>query len=461
MEVVKVAVVLAGSPVSSLLGGRLAALARRHKVPAAQLAIHHAGRTVAVEVGEAEYGSGRRVGPDTAVPIGSITKCFTATAALVLVADGDLDLDAPVADHLSGLGGPGAELTLRQLLSHTGGLPAGPDLAEAPRTTVRRYLAEHCREDSLVLAPGTGFSYSNLGYVLVGELIATITGMDWWDAVTSIVLRPLGIEPAAIVGPGRSCTERPVASGHAVNASAGRVRSVRQELAPAEAAAGALAMSATDLVELGRLHLDPSRSDLLPDRYLEQMRQPVPEAEPFGLADGWGLGLALFDNDGVRWAGHDGNADGTACYLRIDPVGGWAVALTTNANTGMGLWQDVLVELAGTELPVGAPRVPYPPSAAVAPPAQCAGTYANGDVEYEVVVRGGTAYLSVDGAAFVRVTCHDDLVFSLRDPASGRQVVGGWFVRDPRSGRVHALQMAGRLASRVHAATVTTRQRIA
>jgi CubicO group peptidase (beta-lactamase class C family) len=462
MEVLKVAVVLAESTVSPLVGGRLAALARKHQVPAAQLAVHHAGQTLAVEVGEAEHGTRRRIDRDAAVPIGSITKCFTATTAMVLVADGDLELDAPIADHLPELGALGEELTLRQLLSHTGGLPSGPDSEDVSTATVQRYLADHCRERSLVLPPGTGFSYSNMGFVVVGQLIATITGMSWWEAVTSIVLQPLGIEPAAIAGPGRSATERLVAAGHSVNAAAGRVRPVRQALAPAEAAAGALAMSAVDLVELGRLHLDPDRIRLLPQSYAAQMRRPVPEAEPFGLADGWGLGLAVFDTDEVRWVGHDGNADGTACYLRVDPVGGWVVALTSNANTGLGLWQDLLAELAGTELPVSPPRVPYPPSQVVAPSPGCAGTYANGELEHEVVVRGGVAYLSVDGAAFTRLTCHDGLVFSLRDPASGRQVVGGRFVRDPYGGRIQALQMAGRLASRrTRAAADTAHRRIA
>jgi CubicO group peptidase (beta-lactamase class C family) len=458
MEVLKVAVLLAGSSVSPLIGGRLAVLARKHQVPAAQLAIHHAGQTLTVEFGDIEHGTRRRIRRDTAVPIGSITKSFTATTAMVLVADGDLELDAPIADHLPELGTLAEQLTLRQLLSHTAGLPSGPDCADVP---VRRYLAEHCRERSLVLPPGLGFSYSNLGFVLVGQVIAAITGMDWWEAVSSILLRPLGIEPATIAGAGAGAG-RPVAVGHSVNAAAGRVRPVRQELATAEAAAGALAMSAVDLVELGRLHLEPGRPQLLPAAYAARMREPVPQAEPFGLADGWGLGLAIFDTDEVRWVGHDGNADGTACYLRVDPVGGWVIALTSNANTGMGLWQDLLAELAGADLPVSPPRVPHPPSRVVAPVPGLNGTYVNGDVEYEVMVRGGVAYLSVDGDAPARLSCHDGLVFSLRDPASGRPVIGGRFVRDPRTRSIHGLQMAGRLARRqARPAAEAARRRIA
>jgi CubicO group peptidase (beta-lactamase class C family) len=309
---------------------------------------------------------------DTAVPVGSVTKSFTATTAMVLVADGDLELDAPLADHLPELGEPGERMTLRQLLSHTAGLPTGPDSEDVATASVRRYVRDHCRAADLVLPPGTGFSYSNLGFVLVGHLIQTVTGMDWWSALESILLRPLGIEPAVIVGPG--ATARPIAVGHSVNLAAGRIRPVRQSLAAAEAAAGALAVSATDLVALGRLHLDGGDPGLLPAGQAARMREAVAAAEPFGLADGWGLGLAIFDADGTRWVGHDGNSDGTACYLRVDPAAGWVVAFTSNANTGAGVWRDLPGELAGTDLPIRPPRTAAAPARVVAPSPGCVGS---------------------------------------------------------------------------------------
>src|SRR5215469_9598894 len=97
-------------------------LARKHRVPGAQLAIHHAGETACGEAGELEHGTGRRVTQDAAFPVGSITKCFTATVAMILVADGDVDPDLPVGDYIPGLGRPAGMATLRQLLSHTSGL---------------------------------------------------------------------------------------------------------------------------------------------------------------------------------------------------------------------------------------------------------------------------------------------------------------------------------------------------
>ena len=67
----------------------LSALARKHRVPGAQLAIYHDGEIIAAEFGELEFRTGRRVTRDSAFPVGSISKCFTGTAAMTLGQLGD------------------------------------------------------------------------------------------------------------------------------------------------------------------------------------------------------------------------------------------------------------------------------------------------------------------------------------------------------------------------------------
>jgi len=439
-------------PTFSLPPGVLSALARRHLAPGAQLAIHHDGETVASEVGELEFRTGRRVPRDAAFPIGSITKCFTATLAMILVADGDVDPDLPIGDYIPGLGHLGGRTNLRQLLSHTSGLADISGMEDLSTMTLRRYVVDHARHASLVLRPGTGFSYSNPGYALAGLLIETITGMTWAEAIEAILLRPLEIKPAFISLPGTTPPAHPVATGHSVNVIAGRTRPVRQSAAPAIAPAGALAVSATDLVKLGMIHVGAGVPSLLPAAQAARMRQAVPCADPFGLADGWGMGLAVYRHEAADWVGHDGNADGTACYLRIDPADGWVIALTTNANTGAGLWRDLLAELARAGIPVALPRSAAPGGPPTGPPAGCAGRYANGDAEYVVTAgSNGSIHLSVDGENFVPLTWHEDLTFSVRDPSGGQQVFGGRFVRDPDepgTGRIHGIQVGGRLAGR-------------
>lgn len=433
------------------LAATMAALVDTHQVPGAQLAVHQGGVTVAVEVGELEHGAGIPVTQQTAFPIGSVTKAGTATLAMILVADGDLELDAPLGEHLPELPELSGLLTLRQLLSHTSGFA---DLPEPSTLSPRRYVQEHCRRKDLVLAPGTGFSYSSRNYVLVGYLIETITGMSWWEAMESILLRPLGIDPAAIMGSMRAPCRRPIATGHSVNTTLGRIRPVEQSLAPAEAPAGALAMSAVDLVALGLMHVGPGFPELLPPAYAEQMRQAVPGADPFGLADGWGCGLAVFRDGTTDWVGHDGNANGTSCYLRIDPAGGWVVALTTNVGAGSSLWEESLweelcTELRQVNLPRGAHSRDRLPRALVAPPAECVGSYSNGPTEYLVTAANdGGLCLTSGGELIARLAFYDDVDFVLQDPASGQGLHVGRFLRDPITKQIEQLQIVGRIARR-------------
>lgn len=430
---------------ASSLYDTVSALARERQVPGAQLAIHHGGETVCVSVGELLNGRGRQVTPDAAFPIGSVSKCFTATLAMILVADNDVELDASLGEYIPELSARGDELTLRQLLSHTSGLPSGPDSEDVAAISMRRYLLDHCRRQDSVLPPGTGFSYSNAGYVVAGMLIETITGMSWCEAMESILLRPLGIEPVFTTE--RLQAGRPVATGHAVNTTVGRTRPVRQSLAPAEAPAGALAVSAVDLVSLGLLHIGRGLPDLLPTEFAQEMRRAVPGADPFGIADGWGAGLAVFTEGSTDWVGHDGNADGTSCYLRVDPAGEWAVALTSNANTGMSLWHDLLGELAQSEIPLGPARVWASEGPPVAPPQDCIGSYVNGDLEYEVI-RGDDGQLCLVDGEVAPLTFHDGATFTLVDPSSGVQVLGGRFTTDRITGHTDGIQINGRFARR-------------
>jgi CubicO group peptidase (beta-lactamase class C family) len=307
-------------------------------------------------------------------------------------------------------------------------------------------VLDYCQPRLLVQRPGAGFSYSNLGYLLTGHLVEIITGMSWWEAIESVLLRPLGISPSFIGSPEPS--GRPVATGHSVNVAAGLARPVQQSLSRAEAPAGGLAVSAADLVALGLLHVPPGVPELLPAAVAGQMRQAVPGAEPYGIADGWGLGLGVFRTGATEWFGHDGNGNGTACYFRVDPAGGRVLAFTSNSNTGYGLWQELLDELGSAGVPIGRhhPRTSNRPAPA---PAGCHGSYVNGDLEYVVTDAGdGSLRLAVEGDVFDRVSCSDDLTFSLPDPDPTQQVFTGRFLSEPATGKIIGIQIGGRLARR-------------
>jgi CubicO group peptidase (beta-lactamase class C family) len=236
-----------------------------------------------------------------------------------------------------------------------------------------------------------------------------------------------------------------------VNTAVGRIRPVRQEPVPAFAPAAALAVSAVDLVKLGLIHIGPGRPEVLPAACAAQMRRAVPHADPFGLADGWGLGLAVYRHQPAEWAGHDGNANGTSCYVRINPADGWVVALTSNSNTGVGLWQEFQAELARVGVPIDRPRISTPGGPQAAPPHDCAGQYTNGDIQVTVQAGSdGAVYLSADGQNFVRLTFYEDLTFTFSAPdlTSLGPESAGRFVRDPAAGKIYGINIGGRVARR-------------
>ena len=430
------------------LFGSLRSLVENFRVPAAQLAVHIDGTTITLETGESKVGTGRIVSGTTKFPIGSIAKAFTATTAMVLVADGELDLDTSVAEYDSSLTGLPAIMTVRQLLSHTSGLP---DAGTPVGSSRRGYLLDCCRSMAHAPRPGRQFSYSSAGYVLVGSLIEHVTGMSWREAVDAVVLQPLGIPAVFVTDP----PDEQQAAGHSVNRALGRTCPVGQTLTHVEEPAGGLAMSAADLVAFGRIFLDdpggPVGVPLSPDSRA-QMCTPVPGARPYGLADGWGLGLATFGSGPTRWWGHDGNADGTSCHLRVNP-GGVVIALTTNANTGYALWRQLAADLGAAGLALGefaAATVAAPPAAASA---DCLGIYTNGDAGYAVTEDpDGRLWMAVDGEPFAELTLHDGLVFTVRDLTTGDLTQTGRFLLDDASERVDRMLLGGRLAWRERAA---------
>lgn len=138
----------------------------------------------------------------TVFRIGSITKVFTAMTALRLAEQGRIDLDAPAADRLPELHTlvyptrDARRLTVRDILSHTAGLPRNPDLpplgpGHAP---TRAELMQAIDGLSLVRAPGVGHEYSNLGFVLLGHVIAAATTKPYHDAIDAAILDPLAMQ---------------------------------------------------------------------------------------------------------------------------------------------------------------------------------------------------------------------------------------------------------------------------
>ncbi|NUT49152.1 MAG: beta-lactamase family protein [Saccharothrix sp.] len=159
--------------------------------------------------GVSRIGTREPVRPDGRFRVGSITKLFTAAAALKLDGEGVLDLDQTVQHYLPGLLTPDFEpVTVRQLLDHTHGI-AGHTLPHKDPEWFFAHRYDTWDPEELVrlgvaqgpqFPPGTRQQYGNMGYLVAGLVIEEVTGRPYGDAVRSRVIGPLGLRDTYLPG---------------------------------------------------------------------------------------------------------------------------------------------------------------------------------------------------------------------------------------------------------------------
>ena len=170
----------------------------RERVTAAGL---DGGRlTVSARRGDQEdvvsYGSGG-VDGSTVVPLAETSMLTTTAVLLTLVDDGTLSLDEPIGPTLPWLTGPAGAITLRQLLSHTSGLPASVECAEPTPAACDAAIAAA----PLIEAPGEGFHVTDLDAHVAARLAETATGRPWEQLFLSRVAFPAGMADTAYADP--------------------------------------------------------------------------------------------------------------------------------------------------------------------------------------------------------------------------------------------------------------------
>ncbi|MFC7724302.1 serine hydrolase domain-containing protein [Nocardioides sp. GCM10028917] len=265
-------------------------------------------------------GAGQAPGLDGQYRIGSITKTLTAVLVVQARDEGLLDLDDPLAAHLGDVGY--GDVTVRDALAHSSGMQSEPRGPWWERTRGGDFTALAAANDGSgrVAPAGAWFHYSNLGYGLLGEVVARRFGTPWRTLVSERLLQPLGMRATSYL-------PRPGAQpGWSVDHFTGvRVHEPLTDTG-AMAPAGQLWSTLADLVTWGQV-LGGARPDVLATSSLEEMQRPV-------TAD-YGLGLMLGVHPGGRLVGHNGSMPGFLAALHVDPDSGIGAAVLTNATTGI------------------------------------------------------------------------------------------------------------------------------
>nr|WP_250624674.1 serine hydrolase domain-containing protein [Pinirhizobacter soli] len=167
------------------------------KVPGASLLVIEDGKAVVSRgYGLAELESGRQAAPDTNYRLASVTKQFTAASILLLVQDGKLSLDDPIHRWLPSLPPTDDGITIRHLLTHTGGLIDYEDIM-SPDTRVPLRDADVLKllegERRTYFPPGTSYRYSNGGYSLLSLVVEKASGMSFQAFLKQRIFLPLGM----------------------------------------------------------------------------------------------------------------------------------------------------------------------------------------------------------------------------------------------------------------------------
>jgi CubicO group peptidase (beta-lactamase class C family) len=308
----------------------------RLRTPGVQYAVWYDGALQLTQaVGHADIEAGVPLTTEHVFRIASHSKTFTATAVLQLVEQGAVRLDAPLSDYVPELAdapsGVGI-VTVRELLEHGAGILRdgldGDYWQHARPFPDEVELIAMVRDDGVKVDPNASFNYSNLGYSLLGMIVARASGTTYRDYVAEHIARPLGLT--------RTQADLVEGAEYATGYTGLHVAAERTPIphvdTQAMSSATGFGSTAEDVVRYLAAHRIGS-GELLSDASKRVQQRRVWESTP-DSGRGYGLGMLVENVAGRRVIGHSGGYPGHITRSLLDPADGIAVSVLTNAIDG-------------------------------------------------------------------------------------------------------------------------------
>lgn len=289
---------------------------------------------------------------ETMWEIRSITKQYTAAMIMRLVEAGTIALDDPVTKHLN-YPTQGNTVTIRQLLTHTSGLTKESsrlNLKTALSGGEKQWFKLDLSYEEMVarfgqfpfeFAPGERYDYNNLGYYLLGQIIARYAGVPYAEAVERDLLQPLGLKETMYCDDHRIIRGR--ASGYEFYN--GRLMNAAYTVPGPIDAGGGLCATTADLIRWTQLLWS---GKVVSAASLQQMLTSTALAG--GATSRYGFGTYLDDVSGQRKFFHGGTRPGFGTFLSHYPEAGLTIAVVTNHGRGRSRMEDLEKELAGAAM---------------------------------------------------------------------------------------------------------------
>jgi D-alanyl-D-alanine carboxypeptidase len=321
-------------------------------VPSAVVSVVRDGHIVFTKAyGNARLDPATPATPQMRYGIGSISKQFTAAAAMLLVQDRKLSLDDKVAKYFPDLTRAN-EVSIRQLLSHTSGYQDNfpqdylPMIMKEPTTA--RHIMDVWAKKPLDFDPGTQWQYSNTGYTIAGAIVEKVAGMPLFDFLNQRILTPVGLKSAAMIS---AKTPSNIDVQGYYKHALGPARPAPEEAPGWLDAAGELLMTADDLAKWDISVIN--QSVLQPQSYKAMETENVLNN---GVGSQYGFGLFIRSSGTHRILEHSGEIIGQVSENIILPDDKAAVVVLTNmdaSNAASDIGQQVARLLVRKPDPTG------------------------------------------------------------------------------------------------------------
>jgi CubicO group peptidase (beta-lactamase class C family) len=288
---------------------------QRQHIPGLALLVSRNGKIVRAEgFGLANVELQVPVKPETVFQSGSVGKQFTATAVMMLVEEGKVGLDDPLTKYFPDAPAAWKEVTVRELLSHTGGFGDYPEKFDFRKDWTEAELLKLVEGIPLAYPPGTKWEYSNLGFLTLGILIRRVTGEFYGDFLQQRIFQPLGMQTTRIISEADIVPNR--AAGY---------RQVKGELKNQEWVAPMINTTADGGLYFSILDLAKWDEALYTEKLLKRssfdlMWTPAKLKNGQPNKDGYGFGWFTGDRHGHHVISHDGAWQGfkTAIARYVD-----------------------------------------------------------------------------------------------------------------------------------------------
>ncbi|WP_219509663.1 serine hydrolase domain-containing protein [Nonomuraea ceibae] len=292
--------------------------------------------------GMAEKDPDVRNGPRTRFDLASVTKTCTAVAIAQLARRGKLSYHDTLDKHLDGYRSKAAKVTIAQLLSHTSGVGTPPTgTGPLPQTHSARQVwdlrAETVRGLEPEFTPGSGFSYSNDGYFILGEIVAAVSGKSYYDYIRDHIFAPARMTRSGFFTRPHVHAAADIANPYATQRSGGRANASAQATFPYVGTPDRGAYcTADDLLAYACALQDGTLLDRRSVKLITTGKVTLGAKEYQGLTYdslSYGYGFQVGMVNGQRVVGHSGSGPGARNRLDIYPELGWVAIVLGNYDT--------------------------------------------------------------------------------------------------------------------------------